>query len=65
MKKLLALVLSLIMITTSVFIVPLSAQADKSGNTTLIYLYRVRKMCHLKISSYQIIIGSMIYDIIK
>ena len=34
MKKLLALVLSLIMITTSVFIVPLSAQADKSGNTT-------------------------------
>lgn len=34
MKKLLALVLSLIMITTSVFIVPFSAQADKSGNTT-------------------------------
>ena len=34
MKKLLALVLSLIMIMTSVFIVPLSAQADKSGNTT-------------------------------
>lgn len=34
MKKLLALVLSLIMIMTSVFIVPFSAQADKSGNTT-------------------------------
>ena len=34
MKKLSALVLSLIMIMTSVFIVPLSAQADESGNTT-------------------------------
>ena len=34
MKKLLALVLSLIMIMTSVFIVPFSAQADESGNTT-------------------------------
>ena len=34
MKKLLALVLSLIMIMTSVFIVPLTAQADESGNTT-------------------------------
>ena len=34
MKKLSALVLSLIMITTSVFIVPLTAQADESGNTT-------------------------------
>ena len=34
MKKLSALVLSLIMIMTSVFIVPLTAQADESGNTT-------------------------------
>ena len=34
MKKLLALVLSLIMIMTSVFIVPFCAQADESGNTT-------------------------------
>lgn len=34
MKKLLALVLSLIMIMTSVFIVPFSAQANESGNTT-------------------------------
>lgn len=34
MKKILALVLSLIMIMTSVFIAPFSAQADESGNTT-------------------------------
>lgn len=34
MKKSSALVLSLIMIMTSVFIVPLTAQADESGNTT-------------------------------
>lgn len=34
MKKILALVLSLIIIMTSVFIAPFSAQADESGNTT-------------------------------
>ena len=34
MKKILALVLSLIMMMTSVFIAPFSAQADESGNTT-------------------------------